>query len=254
MQENFWKIYITVDSEHNTATMKLWTQLCLYIWTILKFLQNNHITQCQFFPRNKVKMITSLFNGLAQTECLVVFSITRHHTKGLLCSWAFVRDKALQAGLPETVNGLKDKIAEVTAAFPRDVLRHVWKEKEYGEESWPINPCVPQCHVLVIITGTTNYIVQEEIKSRLKPENACYHTEQNLLSSSSISKNIKIKTDITIILPFVFHGCETWLLTMREGGRLRMFENRVLRWIFGPKRDKIMGKWRKLHNEELNDL
>jgi hypothetical protein len=110
------------------------------------------------------------------------------------------------------------------------------------------------CHVLVSITVTTNYVIQEEIKSRLKPENACYHSVQNLLSSSSISKNIKIKIYRTIILPVVLHWCETWSLILREGPRLRVFENRVLSRIFGPKKDEITRKWRKLYNEELNDL
>jgi hypothetical protein len=50
------------------------------------------------------------------------------------------------------------------------------------------------------------------------------------------------------------YGCETWSLTLREEHRLRVFENRVLRRIFGPKRDEVMGEWRKLHNEELCDL
>ena len=58
----------------------------------------------------------------------------------------------------------------------------------------------------------------------------------------------------TIILPFVLYGCETWSLTLREERRLRVFENRVLRRIFGPKRDEVTGQWRKLHNEELNNL
>ena len=58
----------------------------------------------------------------------------------------------------------------------------------------------------------------------------------------------------TIILPFVLYGCETWSLTLREEHRLRVFENRVLREIFGPKRDEVTAEWRKLHNEELNDL
>jgi hypothetical protein len=57
-----------------------------------------------------------------------------------------------------------------------------------------------------------------------------------------------------IILPFVLYGCESWSLTLREEHRLRVFENRVLRRIFGPKRDEVIGGWRKLHNEELNDL
>jgi len=58
----------------------------------------------------------------------------------------------------------------------------------------------------------------------------------------------------TIILPVVLYGCETWSLILREERRLRVFENRVLRRTFGPKRDEITGEWRKLHNEELNDL
>jgi hypothetical protein len=69
-----------------------------------------------------------------------------------------------------------------------------------------------------------------------------------------LSKNIKIKIYRTIILPAVLYECETWSLTLREVRRLRVFENRVLRRIFGPKRDEVIGEWRKLHNEELNDL
>jgi hypothetical protein len=65
--------------------------------------------------------------------------------------------------------------------------------------------------------------IQEEIKSRLKLGNACYHSMQNLLSSRLLSKNLKIKIYRTIILPVVLYGCETWLLTMREECRLRVF-------------------------------
>ena len=77
---------------------------------------------------------------------------------------------------------------------------------------------------------------------------------QNLLSSSLISKKLKIKIYRTIILPVVLYGCETWSLTLRDERRLRVFENRVLRRVFGPKRDEVTGEWRKLHNEELSDL
>jgi len=59
---------------------------------------------------------------------------------------------------------------------------------------------------------------------------------------------------MTIILPLVLYGCENWSLTLREERRLRVFENRVLRKIFGPKRDEVTREWRNLHNEELNDL
>jgi hypothetical protein len=74
---------------------------------------------------------------------------------------------------------------------------------------------------------------------------------QNLLSSSLLSKNVKIKIYRTIILPVVLYGCESWSLTWREECRLRVFENRVLRRIFGPKRDEVTGEWRRLHNKEL---
>jgi hypothetical protein len=58
----------------------------------------------------------------------------------------------------------------------------------------------------------------------------------------------------TIILPGVWYGCETWSFTLKEEHRLRVFENRVLRWIFGLKRHDVTGEWRRLHNEELDDL
>ena len=88
----------------------------------------------------------------------------------------------------------------------------------------------------------------------MKSGNACYHSAQNLLSSSLLSKNLKIKIYRTIILPVVLYGCETWSLTVGEERRLKVFENRVLRRIFGPKKDEVTEEWRKLHNEELNDL
>ena len=74
---------------------------------------------------------------------------------------------------------------------------------------------------------------------------------QNLWSSRLLSKNIKIYR--TIILPVVY-GCETWSLTLREERRLRVFESMALRRMFGPKRGEVTGEWRKLHNEELNDV
>ena len=83
---------------------------------------------------------------------------------------------------------------------------------------------------------------------------ACYHSVQNPLSSSLLSKNLEIKIYRTIILPVVLYGYETWSLILREERRLRVFENRVLRKIFGPKRDEVTGEWRKLSNEEFNDL
>ena len=94
---------------------------------------------------------------------------------------------------------------------------------------------------------TNQNSIQEEIKSRLKLGNACYHSVQNLLSSSLLSKILKIKIYRTIILPVVLYGCETLSLTLRKEHRLR-----VLRRIFGPKTDGVTVEWRKLHYEELN--
>jgi hypothetical protein len=71
---------------------------------------------------------------------------------------------------------------------------------------------------------------------------------------SSAVKNLKIGIYKKIILPVVLYGCEAWSLTLREEHRLRMFEKRVLRKIFGSKRDEVTGEWRKLHNEELREL
>jgi hypothetical protein len=67
-------------------------------------------------------------------------------------------------------------------------------------------------------------------------------------------KNIKINIDITITLPVVLYGCEIWSLTLREEYGLRVFQNRVLRRLFGTKRDAVTGEWRRLHKEKLNDL
>ena len=96
--------------------------------------------------------------------------------------------------------------------------------------------------------------IWEKNKNRWKMENAYYHLVQNLLSSSFLSKNIKIKKYGTIILPVVLYGYETWSLTVMEKLRLKVLEKRLLRRIFGPKTDEIAKKWRRLLNEELNEL
>ena len=90
-------------------------------------------------------------------------------------------------------------------------------------------------------TLTNQNSIQEEIKSRLKLGNACYYSVQNLLSSSLLSKKLKIKIYRTIILPVVLYGCETLSLTLRDERLLRVFENRVLRRVFGPRSDEVTG-------------
>ena len=88
-------------------------------------------------------------------------------------------------------------------------------------------------------TLTNQNSIPEEIKSRLRSGNSCYHSVQNLLSSRFLSKNLKIKIYRTIILPVVLYGCETWSLTLREEMKLTVFENMVLRKIFGPAVDTL---------------
>jgi len=102
-------------------------------------------------------------------------------------------------------------------------------------------------------TLTNQNSIQEEIKNRSNSKNTRYHSEQNLSLSILLSKNLKSKIYRIVIL-LVFYGCETWSLTLMEKIRLRVSENRLLKRIFGPKRDEVKGEWRKLYNEELNDL
>jgi hypothetical protein len=96
--------------------------------------------------------------------------------------------------------------------------------------------------------------MHEENKSRPNSGNACYNSVQSLLSSCLLSRNVKVKIYKTIILPDILYGCETWSLTLREEQRLRVFENRVLRRIFGRKRDEVMGEWKKMHSGVLHNL
>jgi len=100
-------------------------------------------------------------------------------------------------------------------------------------------------------TLTYQNSIQEEIKSRSKSGNACYHSVKNILSSSLPSKNLKTEIYGTIIFPIISYGCETWSLTLREECRLRVSENRVLRSVFGPKRNEETEECRKLHTEDF---
>jgi len=95
-------------------------------------------------------------------------------------------------------------------------------------------------------TLTNQNSIAEEMKSRLRSGNACYHSVQKLLSLTLLSKNLKIKMYRTIILPVVLYGCETWSLTLREERKLRVFENMVLRRIFGPRRDEVTGEMEEI--------
>jgi hypothetical protein len=95
--------------------------------------------------------------------------------------------------------------------------------------------------------------MHEQINSRLNSGNACYHSVQSLLSSRLLSRNVNVTKQKIIILPAVLCRCETWSLTFREELRLRVFENRVLRRIFGPKRDEVTREYGK-HTGELHNM
>jgi len=109
-------------------------------------------------------------------------------------------------------------------------------------------------HFIYLGTTLTNQNSIHEEKCRLKSGNVCYHSVQNLSCSGLLYKIIKVKIYRIIILPFVFYGWKTWSLTSREERRPRVFENGVLWRMSGPKKDETTEKWRKLNNEELNDL
>jgi hypothetical protein len=104
------------------------------------------------------------------------------------------------------------------------------------------------------MTVNNENCIHEKTKSRLNSGNACYDSDQNLLSSGLLSKILKIKIQKAIILPIALYGCGTWSLTLREEHKLKVFENRVLRIISGPKREEVTGGWRKFNNEELKNL
>ena len=96
--------------------------------------------------------------------------------------------------------------------------------------------------------------IREEIKRRINMGNECNYSLEKIVLSHLLSKKLKVNTNKTIILPVLLYGCETWSLTLREEHRLRVFENKILRNIYGAKRDEITGEWRKLHNGELRAL
>jgi hypothetical protein len=101
-------------------------------------------------------------------------------------------------------------------------------------------------------TVTNQNCILEEIGSRLNLGTACYHSVKRV--SSHFLKDLKIKICETIILPVILYGCDTWFFTLKEKHRLRVFENRVLRRLFGPKGEEVVGGWRRLHNKELCNL
>jgi hypothetical protein len=112
---------------------------------------------------------------------------------------------------------------------------------------------VAQFRCLEMAVTDQNWI-QEEMKRRLNSGNACNHSVQNLLSPCLLCKNLEIRISKTLILLVVLYEREAWSLTLRQEHRLRVFGNRVLRRIFRPKLDEVIGSWRKLHNEELHNL
>jgi hypothetical protein len=122
--------------------------------------------------------------------------------------------------------------------------------------------CFTQCRKNSSVRVTRSILQTTSFKAstltiqsrRLISSNGLYRSVQNVLSSGLPSKNIRVKISRTTIFRVALNGCESWSLTSREERTLRVFENTVLRKIFGPKRDKVTGEWRTLHNEELNNV
>jgi hypothetical protein len=103
--------------------------------------------------------------------------------------------------------------------------------------------CFFNLNAITLVFGVEVFVFHPLIKL----SDACYHSVQSLLSPRLLSINLKVKIHKTIILPVVLYVCETWSLILREEHRLRVFESRVLRGIFGTKRVEVTGEWRKLH-------
>jgi hypothetical protein len=128
---------------------------------------------------------------------------------------------------------------------PRKTTKSLSKDRKIGNRTF--ENVAELKYLETTITGLN--CMQEEIKSRLNSGNACYHSVQSLLSSCLLSSNVKVKLYKTITLPVVLYGCEILSLTLREEYRLRVLESRIIRRIFGAKRDEVTGEWNKLYSE-----
>ena len=126
---------------------------------------------------------------------------------------------------------------EVTMWRMKIVPSKGWKSSDIWEQLWQMK-----------------ILFRKKLRAVWSQGNACYHSSQNLLSSILLSKNRKIKICRTIILHVVLFRCQTRSLILREENGLRVSENRELRRIFGPKRGEVTGEWRRLNNQEINDL
>jgi hypothetical protein len=177
----------------------------------------------------------------------------------------YADDVNILGGSVNTVKKNAEALVAATKEIGLEVNAHktkymtVFRDQNAGRihsmnmDNSPIERVVEEFKYLGTTLKNQNSIL-EEIECRLKLGNACYYSVQNLLSSSLLSKTLKIKIYRTMILPVVLYGCETWLLTLREERRLRVFENVVLRRVFWPKRDEVTGEWRKLYKDGLRDL
>ncbi|KAJ4434511.1 hypothetical protein ANN_23073 [Periplaneta americana] len=139
----------------------------------------------------------------------------------------------------------------------RSLLASALRGKNYQVEEevhgLSTNGSTRRIDIIAIPTRSTSGFIIDQIVRMEMYENKPAEVEK-LLSSNLLSKKPKVRIYKTIILPIVLYGCETWTLTLREEQRLRMFENKVLRKIFGAKRNEVTGEWRKLHNAKLHAL
>ncbi|KAJ4434767.1 hypothetical protein ANN_23338 [Periplaneta americana] len=133
----------------------------------------------------------------------------------------------------------------------RMMLKLIRKRKRLGH--WLRRNCLLKDALEGMVNGSS---VQGRRKYQMLDDSKIYgsYETKRKAANSLLSKNLKVRIYKTVILPVVLYGCETWTLTLREEQRLRVFENKVLRKIFGAKRDEVTGEWRKLHNAELHAL
>ncbi|KAJ4426584.1 hypothetical protein ANN_26382 [Periplaneta americana] len=176
---------------------------------------------------------------------------------------------------------VRDQVSTEGVAKQRPVALQVPLGQRWSDVQGRCRVATANSSMPKLRTLTTSYldmaslVIQERFKIETEGGNVCacddsLQTVQHLLfechkfelqrlelvcrSDSLLSKNLKVRIYKTVILSVVLYGCETWTLTLREEHRLRVFENKALRKIFGAKRDEVTGEWRKLHNAELHAL
>ncbi|KAJ4436469.1 hypothetical protein ANN_16500 [Periplaneta americana] len=188
---------------------------------------------------------------------LPLMRMTEHSTSRLFCLPQSIGQQ--QSELLKQPAGYKDEVRFIQTEAP---TYHVTRKKECSSVAEWLASKMPS---IVATQHLEMYTVKDlllkpfssrPLEEKLHIVNKVRPTPPlpNLVQQYKTKKNLKVRIYKTVILPVLLYGCETWTLTLREEHRLRVFENKVLRKIFGAKRDEVTGEWRKLHNTELHAL